>query len=316
MNLFPKRFVQAIQWMDFYPVQLALTAFEAVLGAELGLTPLYVVQPKAAFDTAALIEGGARCFPDDVWAKAPDAIPDIMQGTRCIAFELFSAAASHLHRANEAVLRRYWDAVTDGASRPSSRNMGDYLTEMNKKNVGDEKVRAALKDLKDLHRNPLIHPEHSLESADEAIALMNGRFIPFVHMPKEMPERSSPRTARGASFLWCLLGLGGNFFERSLQCSSSSASTSSAVSMNRFDCSGSSGFVGLRGMNQPPFSKGNLSCRGSSRQRHWRLRGRLYRSALAPIEQSCFVGQAPTFAPFKAIEARLVSFMPSRSRVL
>jgi hypothetical protein len=49
--------------------------------------------------------------------------------------------------------------------------MGDYLNEMNQKKIGDEKVKAALKDLKDLHRNPLIHPEHSLESADEAIVL-------------------------------------------------------------------------------------------------------------------------------------------------
>ncbi len=25
-----------------------------------------------------------------------------------------------------------------------------------------------------MHRNPLIHPEHSIENVDEAIALMNG----------------------------------------------------------------------------------------------------------------------------------------------
>ncbi len=81
---------------------------------------------------------------------------------------------------------------------------------------------------------------------------------------------------------------------RSNAASSVSAPTSSAVSMNRFDCSGSSGFVGLRGMIQSPFSKGNLSCRGSSRQRQCRLRGRSYRSALAPIEQSSFICEATT----------------------
>jgi hypothetical protein len=65
--------------------------------------------------------------------------------------------------------------------------MGDYLNEMNQKKIGDEKVKAALKDLKDLHRNPLIHPEHSLESADEAIALMNGVHTVMVYMLKEIP---------------------------------------------------------------------------------------------------------------------------------
>src|SRR5215813_7084164 len=176
-----------LDWADVYPITSALTAFEAVVGAELALMPLYVVVPKAGFDTSVLIEAGARCFPDEVLTKAPDAVPDLSQGTRCIAFELFTAAGFHLHRANEAVLRRYWDAVTRGAPRPSSRNMGDYLNEMNTRKVGDEKVKAALKDLKDLHRNPLIHPEHSLESADEAIALMNGVHTVMVYMLKEIP---------------------------------------------------------------------------------------------------------------------------------
>lgn len=176
-----------IQYMDIYSISSAMTTFEAVLGAELALIPLYVVQPKAGFDTSILIEAGTRCFPDDVWNKAPDAVPDLMQGTKCIAFELFTAAGFHLHRANEAVLRRYWDVVTKGAARPASGNMGDYLAEMNKKNVGNPNVKAALKDLKDLHRNPLIHPEHSLESADEAIALMNGIQTVIVYMLKEIP---------------------------------------------------------------------------------------------------------------------------------
>src|SRR6266540_3087193 len=91
-----------LEWSDVYSITSALTAFEAVVGAELALTPLYVVQPKAGFDTGVLIESGSRCFPDDVWTKAPDAIPDLTQGTRCIAFELFTAAGFHLHRANEA----------------------------------------------------------------------------------------------------------------------------------------------------------------------------------------------------------------------
>jgi hypothetical protein len=176
-----------VQWVDVFTVQTALNAFEAVLGAELGLTPLYVVQPKAGFDTGALIESGTVCFPTDVATKTPDALADLSQGTRCIAFELFTAAGFHLHRANEAVLRRYWDAVTNGAQRPPSRNMGDYINEMNQKKVGDERVKAALKNLKDLHRNPLIHPEHSLETADEAIALMNGVHTAMVYMLKEIP---------------------------------------------------------------------------------------------------------------------------------
>ncbi|HML07231.1 MAG TPA: hypothetical protein VK430_03760 [Xanthobacteraceae bacterium] len=182
---------QAISYADMFPVSNAMATFEAVFGAELALMPLYVVTPKAGFDTSILIEAGARCFPDDVWTKVPEAISDLSFGAKCIAFELFTAAGFHLHRANEAVLRRYWDAVTKGEPRPQSRNMGDYLNEMNQKKVGDDKVKAALKDLKDLHRNPLIHPEHSLETADEAIALMNGVHTVMVYMLKEIPATAA-----------------------------------------------------------------------------------------------------------------------------
>ena len=137
--------------------------------------------------TSTLIERGALCFPFEVIFKVPEAIPDLEQATRCLAYELPTAAGFHLHRANEAVLRKYWDAVTTNATRPPSRNMGDYLNEMDQRNVGDPKVKSALKDLKDLHRNPLIHPEDSL-SMDEAVALLSGIYTVMVHMLKAMPE--------------------------------------------------------------------------------------------------------------------------------
>jgi hypothetical protein len=117
-----------------------------VFGAELAVLPLYGVTRKAGSALPTLIENGAACFPTEIRSKAPEALPDLEQATRCIAFELFTAAGFHLDRANEAVLRRYWDAVTNGATRPASRNMGDYLNELNKLNAGDAKVKAALKD--------------------------------------------------------------------------------------------------------------------------------------------------------------------------
>jgi hypothetical protein len=182
-----EKIMETMEHHDLYVLGNGLKEFEAVLAAELAVSPLYLVTQKAGFDTALLIEFGAVCFPTDLHGKAPEAIPDVEQGTRCLAFELPTAAAFHLHRANESVLHRYWDAVTKGAVRPTTRNMGDYLKEMNAKKVGDPKVKSALKDLKDLHRNPLIHPEHTLETLDEAIALMNGIHTVMVYMLREMP---------------------------------------------------------------------------------------------------------------------------------
>jgi hypothetical protein len=178
---------KTIDFMDHYTITSALTTYETVLGAELSLIPLYVVTQKSGFDTEILVSNGAACFPSDIWTKVPQAVGDLQQATKCIAFEVFTAAGFHLHRANEAVLQRYWDAVSGGQPRPKSRNMGDYLNELKTKNLGDEKVRAALKDLKDLHRNPLIHPEHSIDSLDEVVSLMSGVHTVIMHMLKEMP---------------------------------------------------------------------------------------------------------------------------------
>lgn len=177
----------ALSPMNVIELTTRLTSFEAVLGAELGMIPLYVVTQKAGFDTATLIESGALCFPVTLFTRVDEAINDLENATRCLAFELPTAAGFHLHRANESVLHRYWDAVSGAAPRPKTRNMGDYLKQMDDKGIGDPKVKAALKDLKDLHRNPLIHPEDSL-TLSEAIALMNGIYTVMVHMLKAIPE--------------------------------------------------------------------------------------------------------------------------------
>lgn len=191
-----------VEWYDAYQIASVLTAFEAVLGAELSLLPLYVVTQKAGYDTIILIDQGAACFPADVWTKAPEAVADLQQGTKCIAFEVFTASGFHFHRANEAVLRKYWDAATKGRERPKSGNMGDYLNAMEQQDIGDAKVRTALRDLKNLHRNPLIHPEHSINTAEEAIALMNGVHNVMVYMLQEIPAITpTPALPAGATNL-------------------------------------------------------------------------------------------------------------------
>jgi len=178
---------EPLDWFDTYQLSEALTTFEAILQAEMALLPLYVVMPKAGYDTTTLIEDGATCFPLDIIVKVPEAVGDLKEGTRCIAFELNTAAGFHLHRANEAVLRRYWDIVSEARDRPARGNMGDYLNEMKQGNFGDENVRAALDHLIKFHRNPLIHPEQNIESADDAIALMNSIHTSIVQMLKVIP---------------------------------------------------------------------------------------------------------------------------------
>lgn len=147
-------------------------SFESVLLATLRTSQMYYVSPKGGYNTLYLTENGHLIFPRSLKDKVPQAIPDINHATRCIAFELPTAAGFHLHRANEAVLRVYWDNVTGGLERPKNGNMGDYLRELSRLGKGRESVRNHLKSIKDFHRNPLMHPEQSLDTIDEAITLL------------------------------------------------------------------------------------------------------------------------------------------------
>ena len=178
---------QPLDAMHVYQIKNCLNTFEAVLGAELALLPLYVVTPKGGCDLALLTDAGTRFFPADLSKKVPDAVFDIEEAAKCMAFERFTAAGFHLHRANESVLRRYWEVVTNDAEHPDSRNMADYINGMNTRGVGDANLKAALKDLKNLHRNPLIHPDHTIKTADKAIALMNSVHTTITCMLDEIP---------------------------------------------------------------------------------------------------------------------------------
>jgi len=176
-----------IGWVHAYRITSGASQFETILAAEMALSTIFLVTKKRGFDTLDLVENGQVFFPEELLLKVPETELDIKQGTRCLAFELPTAAGFHFHRANESVLHRYYDAATGGKPRPGGRNIGDYLAELTKHNAGDPLVKSSLKDLKDLHRNPLIHPEQSLANVDEAIALLGSIQAVIVHMLKVIP---------------------------------------------------------------------------------------------------------------------------------
>ncbi len=104
-----------------------------------------------------------------------------------MAFDLPTAAAFHLHRLNEIVLRTYFNAVAPGVKHPDSRTIRAYIDAMKNQGLNNKKVQSALASLNSLHRNPVMHPEQSLDNLDEAIALWGSVNACVVHMLKEIP---------------------------------------------------------------------------------------------------------------------------------
>jgi hypothetical protein len=171
-------------------VKSAATRFEHVLLASLENCPTFHVEPKKGYDTRRLVDDGLSLFPGDLAQKVPEATHDLKSAMRCVALELFTAAAFHLHRANEAVVRKYYAAVSNGAAPPGRRNpdyrpsMGDYLTELERKGWGNPQLLASLKDLKNLHRNFIAHPDMEVVDLDEIDALIGQIKTSIYHMLK------------------------------------------------------------------------------------------------------------------------------------
>lgn len=152
-------------------LQTSYSEFEAVLKSALGSENIYLVQQKAAFDSQILVEAGEMAFPQISQELEPKCMRDMRSAMKCIAFDLPTAAAFHLHRANEMALGKYWDHISNGRKRPKNQSIGVYISEMEKHEIGDPNVISALRDIKNLHRNPTIHADQSLSSVEDAIDL-------------------------------------------------------------------------------------------------------------------------------------------------
>jgi hypothetical protein len=168
---------------------------EAVMKAELQSLALYYVSPKGGFDNRNLIDHGIEIFPVSLLNKCPESAHDVMKGARCIAFELWTAMGFHFHRANEAVLRRYYRMVIGQAKQPKHLTMGTMLSSMEQNDVGDVNIRAALKNITIFHRNPIAHPDHHIETSDEALSLYASIRAAMGYMLDKLPDAVFPAPA-------------------------------------------------------------------------------------------------------------------------
>lgn len=178
---------QAVVGYEIHSLHAAINNFETLLKAELSISDFYLVTAKGCFDTTQLLTDGLRLFPLDLRVKVPGAEVDCLQAGKCIAFDLPTAAAFHLHRLNETVLRAYFSAVAPGVDPPQSKTIRAYVDAMKNVQLDNKVVRDALSSLNSLHRNPVMHPEQKLDSIESAIALWGSVNACVVHMLKEIP---------------------------------------------------------------------------------------------------------------------------------
>lgn len=180
---------------DITDVRDKFRAFEAILLAELQGFPLYLVFGKGGFDVICLTDTAVSLFPSSLVGKCPEAIDDVQMGARCMAFELWTAMGFHFHRANEAILRRYYSLVIGDRNKPKMLTMGTMVSSMNQHQVGDANIRAALQNIIVFHRNPIAHPDHRIVDADEALSLYAAIRACMGYMLNHLPQGKSDAVA-------------------------------------------------------------------------------------------------------------------------
>lgn len=163
----------------------AVHSFETVLNAEFQHSSLFLATPKGAYDTATLIFRGELLLPNPIFSELfPSALPDVKSGARCLAFELYTASGFHFHRANESVVLKYLEILSGGTAKPQ-RNMGKYISALRQEGA-PETIISCLTDLKNMHRNPLMHPDETINDVDDAIALLNSIHTAITGMIREI----------------------------------------------------------------------------------------------------------------------------------
>lgn len=146
--------------------------FETVFLAEFQTLDIYAVSQIGIYSTPTLIEHAEHAVPESLRSKLPKrAIEDVQEAGRCLAFQLPTACGFHIIRATEVVLHEYYLVIVEPESEDTLANWGAYIKELKDVNANNDtkKVTAILQQIKDLHRNPIMHPEVVLSPDDAGV---------------------------------------------------------------------------------------------------------------------------------------------------
>lgn len=174
---------------------LPLDAFQNVLAAEFNGSATFFVPQRWGYHTPTLIMDAAICAD---LAGRPDftgtALVDLREAGKCLAFEMPTACGFHAARSVEAILQRYYEVFI--GPLPERGQMGPLLAKLEKAQEAgalprpDPRTLRTLREIKDLDRNPLAHPDATLDMLD-AKALFELAGIAISRMLRDILLRSA-----------------------------------------------------------------------------------------------------------------------------
>lgn len=143
--------------------------FEAILSDELGKLPIYCCDDEAIGNLSInkLLKGASGGYAEKIREKLTVGCrQEIDEAGKCLVYERSTAAGFHIMRSVELTIRQYLLLVPGFVMPPLNRqSWGEYL-KLLKDNGAAREVTDHLHNIKDNYRNPLMHPEDSLEMSD------------------------------------------------------------------------------------------------------------------------------------------------------
>ena len=150
--------------------------------------------PVRAYDREVLVANGEKVFSEEARKELrEEEIYNVKEAGKCLAFQIPTAAAFHMFRCVESLIRRYYEVVVGKLPKPKMRNWGVYIKSLRECGA-DPKVMSTLEQIKDLHRNPVIHPEERLndEEALSLLGIMDSAVTLMIADIKKRREKTSP----------------------------------------------------------------------------------------------------------------------------
>lgn len=164
-------FSDPIQTWLVSSLKKAVEDFITNLSAELNLSKTYYVPPVGIYETEQLVEFSTNRFTDAIKYKIPSAVAeDYNASGKCLAFGLYTASGFHSARAYEATVRSYSAYVlSDDSLKQSTNSVGALLDRLEKNTSADEMIVSLIREIKNLSRNPIMHPEQTLSQQDAVV---------------------------------------------------------------------------------------------------------------------------------------------------
>ena len=147
---------------------------ESIIFAEAEIKYYYVITDKR-YNTNYLMDQPEKLFRDGVFKRLPQLSQyDFIEGFKCMTFEIPTAAAFHILRATEGVLKDcYFSNVKQNrVKKPMWGNMLKQLKER-KRNRLPGALLGCLDNIRESYRNPTNHPEavYNIDEAEDLLGL-------------------------------------------------------------------------------------------------------------------------------------------------